>query len=120
MTTLADAPAELQPCIRAFWPDTEWDNAAAIAKLESNFNAFAIADTTDADHGCGALLRETNGVKVYAERSVGYFQVNTCNFPTWDWTRLYNAWENAGTAHMIWAQQGWGAWYFSAHSLGLL
>jgi hypothetical protein len=51
---------------------------------------------------------------------VGYFQINACNFPDWEWQRLYNARHNAGTAHMLWAQQGWNAWYFSAHQLGLI
>ena len=119
MTGLLDAPPELQVSIQAFWPEAEWDNAAAVAHLESNFDAFAIADTTDPHHGCGSVIGERNGVQITAELSVGYFQINSCNFPGWDWHRLYNAYQNAGTAHMIWAQQGWGAWYFSAHSLGL-
>jgi chitodextrinase len=120
MTSLVDAPPELQVSIQAFWPEEEWDNAAAIAKLESDFDAFALDDTTDADHECGAVIRQVNGVDVSAERSVGYFQINTCNYPGWDWKRLWNAYQNAGTAHMIWAEQGWGAWYFSAHQLGLV
>ena len=115
-----DAPAELQDGIREFWPEAEWNNAAAIAKLESNFDAFAIDDTTDADHPCGAFLRSVDGTNVTAEKSVGYFQINSCNFPSWEWQRLYNARHNAGTAHMLWDTHGWGAWYFSARQLGLV
>jgi hypothetical protein len=120
MTVLSDAPPELQVSIQAFWEPEEWDNAAAVAKLESDYDAFALADTTDANHGCGTIIGQRNGVNIAAERSVGYFQINACNYPTWDWTRLYNAYQNAGTAHMIWTEQGWGAWYFSAHRLGLV
>lgn len=120
MTVLGDAPPELQVAIQEFFPNEEWDNAAAVAYLESNFDAFALADTTDAEHGCGVVVGNRDGVNVSAERSVGYFQINSCNFPDWEWQRLYNARHNAGTAHMLWANQGWGAWYFSAHKLELV
>lgn len=120
MTTLADAPQELQAGIQEFWPQEEWDNAAAVAKLESGFNPFALEDTTDPDHPCGTFIRQIDGVPVSAERSVGYFQINSCNFPDWEWQRLYNARHNAGTAHMLWAERGWAPWYFSAQRLGLL
>lgn len=120
MVTISDAPLELQVSIQEFWPDSEWDNAAAIAQLESNYDAFAIANTVDADHPCGAIIGQRDGVNVSAERSIGYFQINSCNFPDWEWQRLYNARHNAGTAHMLWAEQGWGAWYYSAHKLGLI
>lgn len=118
--TLADAPAELQDGIREFWPADQWDNAAGVAALESAFNAFALADTTDERHPCGSPLGVVRGVQIVAERSVGYFQINACNHPGWEWQRLYNARENAGTAHAIWAEQGWFAWYFSATALGLI
>lgn len=113
-------PAELQVAIQEFFPDTEWENAAGIAQLESGFNAFALLDSTDAHHPCGAYIGEHEGVRITAERSVGYFQINSCNYPTWEWQRLYNARHNAGTAHMIWESQGWGAWHFSAQKLGLI
>jgi hypothetical protein len=119
MLVLHDCPEELQVAICEFFPPDEWDHAAQVAYLESRWNAFAKADTTDADHPCGALIRITDGMRITAERSVGYFQVNTCNYPDWEWQRLYNARHNAGTAHMIWAAQGWQAWYFSARQLGL-
>lgn len=114
------APGELVLAIREFWPSDQWDNAITIAYLESRWDAFALADTTDAFHPCGARLKQKSGVWILAERSVGYFQVNSCNFPDWEWQRLYNARHNAGTAHMIWSEQGWNAWYFSARALGLL
>lgn len=120
MTTIDDAPLELQVSIQEFWPQDQWDNAASIAFLESGFDAFAILDTTDGDHPCGSRLTSTSGVTVTAERSIGYFQINSCNFPNWEWQRLYNARHNAGTAHMLWMDQGWGAWFFSAQKLGLL
>ena len=120
MVGIVDAPAELIAAIQEFFPESEWDNAAAIAQLESNFDAFALNDTASEYGGCGKPIGERNGVEITSERSVGYFQVNACNFPLWEWQRLYNARHNAGTAHMLWAEQGWQAWYFSAHQLGLL
>ena len=113
-------PEELADSIREFWPETEWDNAAAISFLESAWDAFAVLDSTDATHPCGAPLPPRGGVRITAERSVGYFQINSCNFPDWEWARLYNARHNAGTAHMLWTQQGWRPWYFSAQQLGLV
>jgi hypothetical protein len=118
--TLESAPLELQDGIREFFPESEWENAANIAWLESGFDAFAVHDSTDSDHPCGSSLGERNGVAITAERSVGYFQVDTCNFPNWEWQRLYNARHNCGTAHLIWVRQGWAAWYFSAKQLGLI
>lgn len=121
MATLSDAPEELQVAIAEFWPVDQWDNAAAIAEAESAFNAFAVNDTTGAAHPCGAFLGVRDGVRISAERSVGYFQINSCNYPDWEWQRLYNARHNAGTAHMLWSSaNGWSPWYFSAKKLGLL
>jgi hypothetical protein len=120
MISLSDAPLELQVAISEFFPAEEWDNAADISRLESNWDAFALNDSTDAAHPCGSLLRVQDGISITAERSVGYFQINSCNYPDWEWQRLYNARHNTGTAHMIWQAQGWGAWYFSAKKLGLI
>lgn len=122
MDSIADAPYELADAVREFWPEGEWDNAVSIARLESGWDAFALDDTVDADHPCGSVIRHQDGVAVTAERSVGYFQINTCNFPDWEWQRLYNARHNAGTAHLLWEQAGrrWsGPWFFSASQLGL-
>jgi hypothetical protein len=115
-------PEELRVSIKEFWPESEWDNAASIAWLESRWDAFAVADTTSPDYPCGAIIDNRQGVMIYAERSIGYFQINSCNFLDWEPWRLYNARHNAGTAHMLWDRAGgqWTAWYFSAISLGLL
>lgn len=117
---LDDAPHELQAGIREFWPESEWENAAGIAYLESGFDAFAVHDSTAPGVPCGAIVGESGGVRISAERSVGYFQINSCNFPGWEWQRLYNARHNAGTAHMLWVDRGWTAWFFSARRLGIL
>lgn len=116
-----DCPVELWVCIQEFWPENEWINAANIARLESGFNAFALADTVDTEHPCGADLGERIGIRIAAERSVGYFQINSCNFPEWEWQRFYNARHNAGTAHALWNERGgsWSPWFFSARTLGL-
>lgn len=119
---LSAMPEELRLAIEEFWPESEWDNASAIAWEESRWDAFALDDTATAAGGCGRYLREQDGVSIFSERSVGYFQINACNFPTWEWQRLYNARHNAGTAHLLWenAGQSWRPWYFSATRLGLL
>jgi hypothetical protein len=114
------APPELRASVEEFWPMDQVDNALRIAYLESGWNAFADRDTTTADIQCGDKLGEHDGVSIYAEHSVGYFQINVCNFPSWDWHRLVNAEQNCGTAHMLWSERGWQPWYFSAKALGLL
>jgi hypothetical protein len=122
MPSIDTAPPELAAAIRQFWPEAEWNNAASVSWLESGWNAFADNNTTSAAHECGDAVRSVAGVVEYAEHSVGYFQVNVCNFPTWEWRRLWNAEQNAGTAHMLWDQAGqkWTPWYYSAKALGLL
>lgn len=117
-----DCPIELWVSIQEFWPEGEWINAADVARIESGFDAFALDDTATAHGGCGVTLGERDGVRIVAERSVGYFQINSCNFPSWEWQRFYNARHNAGTAHLLWdnAGQSWRPWYFSATKLGLI
>ena len=117
-----DPPAELLEAIREFWPEIEWANALNISLLESGWDAFALHDSTSPTHPCGSPVDAIDGVEITAERSVGYFQINSCNFPDWEWQRLYNARHNAGTAHMLWENAGgsWSPWFFSARSLGLL
>lgn len=117
---VTDCPDELAYAIIEFWPEREWDNAASIANLESALDAFAVADTRDANHPCGTELTTRNGVVVTAELSVGYFQINACNYPEWEWQRFYNARHNAGTAHALWDKRAWQPWYFSAKKLGLI
>lgn len=122
MTTIDDAPCELACAIREFWPEEEWDNAASIAELESGFDAFAVDDSRSPFAPCGSVIRTVNGVAITAEFSIGYFQLNACNFPDWPSERFYNARHNAGTAHMLWESAGrrWsGPWFFSAQKLGL-
>jgi hypothetical protein len=121
MAKIWDAPAELKIAIQEFWPESEWDNAASIAELESGWNFDAQHDTTDANHPCGTPLGVIDQVQVTAENSIGYFQINACNLPPgWNPAHLFNARHNAGTAHDLWSKRGWSPWYFSARSLGLL
>lgn len=120
MSKIDEAPAEIAYPIREFWPQEEWDNAAAISQLESDWQWNAELDSTSPDAPCGTPIGERGGVVVYAEHSIGYFQINACNFPDWNPAHFFNARQNAGTAHAIWAEQGWGAWYFSALQLGLI
>jgi len=122
MSADVQVPDELRVAVEEFWPASEWENALAIAQLESGWDAFALNDSTDAEHPCGSVIGSRDGVTITAERSIGYYQVNSCNFPGWEWQRLYNARHNAGTAHLLWdnAGQRWSPWYFSAKKLGLL
>lgn len=121
MGKFEEAPKELQDGIAEFWPTSEWQNAAAIAQLESGWNAFAVADTRTAEHPCGAVFTARNGVAVSAEYSIGWFQINACNLPP-DWVpeNLFNTRHNCGTAHSMWSERGWHPWFFSATTLGLL
>src|SRR5215212_8751741 len=106
MSKIDECPNELAVCIREFWPEEEWDNAAAIAELESDWNAFAIADSRRPNVPCGATVGYRDGVKITAEYSIGYFQINACNFDGWEPARFYNARHNAGTAHLLWETAG--------------
>ena len=118
---IGDAPVELADAIREFFPVDQWDNAAAVAQLESGWSAFAFNDTTAPGAPCGTVLTIRDGVRVTAERSVGWFQINGCNLPPdWYWFHLFNTRHNVGTAHAMWAERGWSPWYFSARTLGLL
>jgi len=119
MKSVEDCPAELAVAIKEFWPPEEWDHAASISLLESGWDAFALNDTASR-YGCGAVIAVLSGVKITAERSIGYFQINACNYPTWNAGHFYNARHNAGTAHALWVERGWAPWYFSAKKLGLL
>lgn len=122
MWSVTDAPSELADAVREFWTPDQWDNAVSIAQLESGWSAFALADTTRPGFPCGAVLYVRDGVTVTAERSVGWFQINTCNLPPgWRWEHLFNTRHNAGTAHQLFdAAGGWSPWYFSAKRLGLI
>ena len=121
MGKFEDAPKELQDGIAEFWPSTEWDNAAAVAELESGWSAFSVADTRSQEHPCGSVLSSHGGVHVAAEYSIGWFQINACNLPA-DWVpeNLFNTRHNCGTAHALWVERGWQPWFFSATKLGLI
>lgn len=119
--TYYDAPAELQMGIRQFWPIAEWDNAARVAYMESDWSAFAESDTRSANFPCGAVLTYKDGIAILAEWSIGWFQINVCTLPTdWDSRRLFNTIENCGTAHQLWTERGWKPWLITATALGLL
>lgn len=123
MGAYENAPAELQVAISEFFPQDEWDNAAAISRLESGWNAFAVNDTRRPDAPCGEVVDFRDGVRITAEYSIGYFQINACNLPAgWVPEHLFNARHNVGTAHDLFDRAGasWRPWYFSAKKLGLI
>lgn len=121
MYSVNDAPFEIADPIREFWPPEEWDNAASISFLESSWRWNAEVDSTKGGQiPCGTVIDTRDGVKVTAEHSIGYFQINVCDFPKWNPAHFFNARQNAGTAHALWMARGWSPWYFSAKALGLL
>lgn len=114
------APDELRFWISVFWPESEWDNAASIANLESGLDPFARRDTRDIDHPCGSVIALDGGTIITAELSVGYFQINTCNYADVEPERFYNGGLNVETAYGLWQERGWEPWYYSATELGLI
>lgn len=121
MQSINDAPQELQDAIREFFPPEQWDNAASISFLESAWKWDARDDTTRGGAiSCGTPIASRGGVEITAEDSIGFFQINACNYPDWIPGTLYNTRQNVGTAHALWADRGWQPWYFSAQTLGLL
>ncbi len=143
MSKIDDCPAELAEAIREFWPTEEWDNAAAVAEIESGWSPFAENDTRRDGFPCGAQLnvqkgvrvtaewstvlaalrspRAQKGIRVTAEWSIGWFQINACNLPShWMPAHLFNTRHNVGTAHDMWDRSGWAPWFFTANQLGLL
>jgi len=121
LKSINDAPLEIADPIREFWPPEEWDNAASISFLESGWQWDSRNDSTRGGRvACGTVIGSRGGVAITAEDSIGYFQINACNFPSWDPGTLYNARQNAGTAHSLWMDRGWQPWFFSAQQLGLL
>jgi hypothetical protein len=85
-----------------YWPLSEVDNAAEVARLESAYNTAA---------------HNTNG-----EDSRGLWQINVAAgaHPQLEVWNLFDPMLNAYFAHQIWSASGWRAWYNSARSLGLL
>ena len=121
MISIEEVPLELAIAIKEFWPQEEWDHAASIAQLESRLDPFAENDSTKGGLiACNTAIGYIDGVAISAEHSIGWFQINACNFQDWEWARLFNTRHNAGTAHMLWSSSGWKPWYFSAKSLGLI
>jgi hypothetical protein len=121
MGIIDSAPAELADLIREFWPEAEWNNAADIARLESGWSAFAENDTTSPLTPCDHVIDVRDGVRIMAERSIGWFQINACGLPAdWNGNLLFNSRHNVGTAHDMWSHRGWDPWYFSAKKLGLI
>lgn len=121
MLSINNAPTELADAIREFFPEPEWDHAASISYLESGWNWDSEYDSTNGDPSqCGVTISVRNGVRITAEHSISYFQINACNYLGWEWAHFFNVRQNVGTAHALWEQRGWSPWYFSAVALGLL
>lgn len=120
MFSVDDAPDDLAYEIKRY-TDWNWDEAASISKLESGWRWDAELDTTEGGAiPCGTVIGELDGVLITAERSLSYFQINTCEFPDWNVDQLWNTKQNVGTAHMLWNQRRWSPWYLSARKLGLV
>lgn len=121
MSKIDAAPLELADAIREFWPAEQWDNAAAVAQLESAWNAFAFVDTSAWPVDANGFIYYIGTVGVSRERSVSYFQIDTLSLPPgWRWFDLFNVRHNVATAHLYWTERGWRPWFFSATALGLI
>lgn len=117
---IRDCPVELRELIKHWWPETEWNNAASVAFLESGLDPFARLDTRTPDSPCGSVVSDDSGVTITAELSIGYFQINTCNYPDVEPERFYNGALNVAYAFTLWRARAWGPWLFSAEKLGLI
>lgn len=121
MITLETTPSEFAVAVQEFWPESEWDNCANVALLESGLSAFALNDTSAMPVDANGFIYYLDGVGIAPERSVGWFQIETLQLPPgWRWFHLFNTRHNVGTAHLYWSQRGWSPWLISARKLGLL
>jgi hypothetical protein len=106
--------------VMATWPPELWVSALEVAYVESGWNPNALADTTGPNRPCNTRFIDARGRVVYAERSIGLFQINTCVHPEDYPGQFYDPVENARKAYEIYERQGWYAWLFAARELGLL
>ena len=97
----SEAPGWLQQLISERWPQDEWDNAAAVAWVESRWYPGA---------------HNPSG-----EDSRGLWQINVGPGAHTQWASrsLWDAAVNADTAYELWTYQGWGPWT-TAHVLGIV
>lgn len=96
------APEIVQTVIREEWPHQTWERAAMIAKCESTFDERA---------------HNTNG-----EDSRGLWQINVvpgANIDLLGLGDLFDPRINARAGAMVWARQGWRAWWNCAGVLGI-
>lgn len=85
---LESAPLEVQNAIRAYFPQEEWENAAAISKCESGWNSRAWNQA--------------------GEDSRGLFQINVQAHPNAG--NMFDITENVAYASRLWRDQGWRPW----------
>lgn len=119
--TGAECPADLEEGITSEWPEELWADAVDVAYKESGFKKLAVNDSLIRFYRTGERPGPVNGVPSSMELSISYFQINVLTAPAdWDWPTLFDAHVNAWAAYQIYQRQGWGAWYHSAKSLGLI
>ena len=96
------APGYVQQAIRHYFPESEWGNAAAIAECESGFNP--------------------NAHNTIGEDSRGLFQINVGPGANTDLAgfRLFDPFQNARAARIVWNRQGWRGWLNCARRQGLV
>lgn len=114
-------PPELRVAIQGFWPEEEWEHAAAISNLESGWRLNARAYVTQDQVNDWNRLHPDDIRSV--EDSRGPFQVNIYAHPWADAGRLLTDWAYASWAgRVVWLRAGgrWSPWFYSAKKLGLL
>ena len=121
VTPFGLAPSDLSDALRKYWPESLWTDAARVAYPESaGWKRNAERNTlAQAGGRCNVPIGYINGVRIVSEDSVGYFQINVCSHghDREYWLDVDN---NVRGAYEIYRSEGWGAWQFTARSLGLI
>lgn len=116
------APDDLSDAIRAYFPSSEWANAARVSWYESaHWNRTAERNTLDRAGGkCGVPIgRLPNGDVYYSEQSVGYFQINVCSHGH-DRAYWQDANNNVRKAGELWKASRWRDWLETGKRLHLV
>lgn len=121
LTEYGAVPMRVSDAIRGNWPFDLWSDAARVSYLESDHWSPTAERNTLAQGGgrCNVPIGFIRGVRIVSEDSCGLFQINVCaHGGTRDY--WFDPVNNARKGYDIYKSEGWGAWRFSATTLGLL
>jgi hypothetical protein len=120
-TEFGAPPEDLDRAIRQYWPESQWQNAARMAYVESNgWKRDAERNTLGRAGGrCNIPIGTLpDGTPILSEQSVGYFQINVCAHGH-DRAYWIDTDHNVSYAAQLYREKGWGPWQVSARLLGL-